>query len=164
MLKQSFLDAMSLTAAAVTVVTTDGAGGRAGATVTAMTSVSADGEHPLLLLCIHHRSRTAAAIIANGACSVNILSEDQGEVSDIFAGRAGDRGDRFLRGDWETGATGCPRLRGTLAAFDCTVAGQMRQGSHEVFFCEVRNVSFGDRACPLLYFDRGYGTFGRCQA
>ena len=56
LMRQSFLHAMSLTAATVTVVTTGGPAGRAGVTVSAMTPVSADGDAPMLLVCINDAS------------------------------------------------------------------------------------------------------------
>ena len=49
--KQSFRDAMSTLAAAVNVVTTDGPGGRAGFTATAVCSVC--DEPPTLLVCLN---------------------------------------------------------------------------------------------------------------
>jgi hypothetical protein len=63
--RDRFLDAMSRVAATVNVVTTDGPGGRAGVTVSAMTPVSADGAAPTLLICLHEDSRTTPAIAAN---------------------------------------------------------------------------------------------------
>ena len=59
-----FLPAMSAAATGVTVVATDGTGGRYAQTVSAMCSVSA--EPPLLLACLHGRSPANAAITANG--------------------------------------------------------------------------------------------------
>ncbi len=49
-LRQDFLDGMSCVAATVNVVATDGPAGRAGVTVSAMSSVSADTEKPVLLV------------------------------------------------------------------------------------------------------------------
>jgi flavin reductase len=42
-LRAAFLEGMSRSAASVSVVTTDGPAGRGGVTVSAMTSISADG-------------------------------------------------------------------------------------------------------------------------
>ena len=49
-LKKRFFDGMSQAACTVNVVTTDGAAGRAGVTVSAMSSVSADTPRPTLLV------------------------------------------------------------------------------------------------------------------
>jgi len=91
-LRQRFLLGMSHAACTVNVVTTDGAAGRHGVTVSAMVSVSADTPQPTLLVCIHHRSAVAAAVLANGVFCVNVLRDDQAHISDNFAGRSGARG------------------------------------------------------------------------
>ena len=97
-LRTAFMEGMSRAATFVAVATTDGEGGRAGVTVSSLTSVSADGEQPSLLLCIHHQSPAAAAILKNRAFCANLLAEHQQEVSNLFAGRsASDRAERFDR-------------------------------------------------------------------
>jgi Flavin reductase like domain len=58
-----FRSAMRGAASGVTVVATDGPGGRFGQTVSAMCSVSADP--PLVLICLHGRSPANDAIAAN---------------------------------------------------------------------------------------------------
>ena len=83
---------MSHAACTVNVVTTDGAAGRHGVTVSAMVSVSADTPQPTLLVCIHHRSAVAAAVLENGVFCVNVLRDDQAHISDNFAGRSGAHG------------------------------------------------------------------------
>src|SRR5574343_1374213 len=105
------LEGMSRAATFVAVATTDGIGGRAGVTISSLTSVSADGEQPSLLACIHHQSPAAAAILKNRAFCANLLAEAQQAVSDLFAGReGGDYALRFDRAEWEAGALGQPLL------------------------------------------------------
>src|SRR3974377_2195644 len=91
-LRQRFLLGMSYAACTVSVVTTDGAAGLHGVTVSAMVSVSADTPQPTLLVCIHRLSPVAAALLANGVFCVNVLREDQAYISDSFAGRTGAHG------------------------------------------------------------------------
>ena len=86
-LRRNFLAAMSHAACTVSVVTTDGPAGRAGVTVSAMASVSADTPQPTLLVCVHHLSHAAEAILGNAAFCVNVLRDDQSDISDHFAGR-----------------------------------------------------------------------------
>jgi flavin reductase (DIM6/NTAB) family NADH-FMN oxidoreductase RutF len=85
-LRRRFLIGMSHAACTVNVVTTDGAAGRHGVTVSAMVSVSADTPQPTLLVCIHHLSPVADALLKNGVFCVNVLREDQAHISDSFAG------------------------------------------------------------------------------
>src|SRR5580704_10415994 len=91
-LRQRFLLGMSHAACTVNVVTTDGAAGRHGVTVSATVSVSADTPQPTLLVCIHHLSPVSAALLENGVFCVNVLRDDQAHISDSFAGRSGVQG------------------------------------------------------------------------
>ena len=112
-LRQRFIDGMSSAACTVNVVTTDGPSGRFGVTVSAMSSVSAEGERPTLLVCVHHASAAATAILANGVFCVNVLREDQAAISDCFAGRIRTPdGDKFSCADWVIGKpSGAPARR-----------------------------------------------------
>jgi len=158
-LRDSFLQGMSLAACTVNVVTTEGPGGRAGATVSAMASVSADTPAPALLVCLHHKSATCEAILANGVFCVNVLREDQAHISDIFAGRRGGMtADKFRCSDWVTGKTGAPRLADPLAAFDCRLMLSHRVGSHMVMFGSVEEIALSEAGRPLVYASRAYAT------
>ncbi len=159
MLRDRYLEAMSQAVATVSVVTTDGAAGRAGVTVSAMCSVSADP--PMLLICVHHRSAACPAIRDNGRFCVNLLGDGQTDIADTFAGRlpAVD-GDKFACADWRSLTTGAPALDGALVALDCRLVGHLRQGTHSVFIGEVADVALGDGA-PLVYAQRAYRDLGR---
>ncbi len=157
-LRRQFLTGMAHAASAVSVVTTDGTAGRAGVTVSAMTSVSADMEKPTLLVCIHHLSPAASRILENGAFCVNILRTDQFYVSDTFAGRLKPHsGDKFDCAGWTTMRTGSPRILDPLAAFDCTVIQDDRVGTHHIFVGEVEDVFTEAAGSPLIYSQRTYG-------
>jgi len=158
-LRRDFLQAMSLAASTVVVVTTDGPAGRAGVTVSAMSSVSADGPAPTLLVCVHHLSPAAAAILANGVFCVNVLRDDQSAVSDTFAGRSpSPGGDKFAATAWAPGPVGAPRLAGALAWFDCRLAAGERVGTHHVLIGAAAAIDTAGPGAPLLYANRGYGT------
>jgi len=160
-IRARFLDGMSRAAFCVNVVTTDGPAGRAGVTVSAMSSVSADGSSPTVLVCIHHQSKTAAAIVENGVFCINILRHDQSDIADHFGGRSkfGD-GDKFAHCSWDEGDTGAPRLRETVVAFDCRVLSCERVGTHHIFIGAVVSVAVGTGAA-LIYADRAYGMAQR---
>ena len=85
MQRDLFIEGMSHAASTVNIVTTDGPAGRAGVTVSAMCSVTADA--PTLLVCVHQKSAACEAILANGVFCVNVLRDDQALISDTFAGR-----------------------------------------------------------------------------
>lgn len=158
-LRSRFLDGMSHAACTVSVVTTDGSGGRAGVTVSAMSSVSADGERPTLLVCVHHLSPAAAAVVDNGVFCVNLLRDDQALVSDLFGGRRQTAdGDKFSGVRWTAAPSGSPQVDGCLVAFDCQVQHHLRVGTHVIFFGAVQAISRAPKGSPLIYANRAYGT------
>lgn len=153
---EDFRDAMRLTASGVTVVTTDGAAGRVGVTVSTLCSLSL--EPPSVLLCIHKDSRAVPPIIENEAFAANVLAVGQQRVADGFAGIIPElREDRFASGTWRTLETGAPALEGALCTFDCRVASVFDFGSHRIIAGEVVAVEIGAEE-PLVYSSRGYRT------
>lgn len=164
-LRDRFLQGMSHAACTVNVVTTDGPAGRAGVTVSAMSSVSADTDRPTLLVCVHHMSPAAAMIQDNGVLCVNVLRDDQSHVSDAFAGRfKGEVADKFDCADWLTCASGAPRLVSPLVAFDCTLVSSEKVGTHHIFLCEVTDLHGAEGGSPLIYANRAYGAARRIDS
>ncbi|MGH6931666.1 MAG: flavin reductase family protein [Dongiaceae bacterium] len=156
-LRDQFLEGMSRAATSVTIVTTDGPAGRTGVTVSAMSSVSAD--RPALLVCVHQASPACAAIKANGSLCVNLLRDDQSDISDRFAGRIkSPDGDKFHGASWRRLATGAPALDEALVAFDCTVMKVIDWGTHTIFIADVVDTELADDGRPLIYTQRNYAT------
>lgn len=161
-LRRRFLAGMSHAACTVNVVTTDGPAGRFGLTVSAMTSVSADTPKPTLLVCVHHLSAAAQAIIANGVFCVNVLRDDQSRISDCFAGRwKTPDDDRFSCAEWTAGVTGAPRVVDPLAAFSCRVMSSQQVGTHHVVFGAVEDIFAAEAGSPLIYASHAYGRPAR---
>lgn len=164
-LKGRFFNGMSQAASTVNVVTTDGCAGRAGVTVSAMTSVSADTPKPTLLVCVHHMSRTAAAILENQVFCVNVLRDDQSHISDTFAGRFKQQvTDKFDCANWTVETTGAPRVVDPLVAFDCRLLTSHRVGTHYVLLGEVQHIFAADKGSPLIYANRAYGAAVHIEA
>jgi flavin reductase (DIM6/NTAB) family NADH-FMN oxidoreductase RutF len=156
-LRTSFLDGMSCAASTVNVVTTEGPAGRAGLTVSAMASVSAETEKPTLLICVRSEGAAAQTIINNKTFCVNVLRDVQIHVADCFAGRTKvDAGDRFSCAIWSPGTTGAPRLLDALVSFDCILSSVQPVGAHHVIFGSVEDVVRGDDGQPLIYSNRSY--------
>jgi flavin reductase (DIM6/NTAB) family NADH-FMN oxidoreductase RutF len=163
-LRQQFLAGMSHAACTVNVVTTDGPAGRHGLTVSAMSAVSADTARPTLLVCIDHRSSAAAALLANQVFCINLLRDDQAQVSDTFAGRLRHlHADKFDCARWTRQATGAPRIVDPLVAFDCRVTTSERVGTHFVVFGTVEDVFIGATGQALIYANRSYATLRRLR-
>jgi len=153
--RQNFVDAMSAAVTGVNVITTDGAAGRFGLTVSAMSSVSADP--PMVLACVNRRSPACNAMRANRAFCINVLSAQQRHLADTFAGRPAD-GEPYAFDDaiWTPGRTGVPRLVDAVSTFECVLDTTLDSGSHTIFIGRVVAASKGS-ANPLLYTGRAYG-------
>jgi flavin reductase len=151
----AFREAMCRLGAAVHVITTAGAGGKTGATATAVCSVS--DAPPTLLMCLNRRSQTNPVVVQNGVFCVNTLGDGGAEIADVFAGRTGVSGsDRFATGQWTTLSTGSPALASAVIAFDCRIIEVRSVGSHNVFFGAVETVRAGPGGPALVYHDRAY--------
>ena len=156
-LRSRFLEGMSRAATFVGVATTDGPSGRFGVTISSLTSVSADGDHPSLLACIHHRSPAAAAILGNRAFCANLLHQGQEGVANLFAGRDGkDQAARFDEAKWTAGTIGQPRIDGATAQFECKLATALLWETHYIIVGNVVGVDLSDDAAALLYGQRAY--------
>ena len=156
-LRAQFVEGMSRALTFVAVATTDGEAGRYGVTISTLTSVSADGDHPSLLACIHHLSPAATAILKNRAFCANLLGEGQQGLSDLFAGR--DKSglvDRFDRAAWHRGEVGQPVLAGATAAFECRLATAVLWETHYIIVGKVVSVTLSDDPSALLYGQRAY--------
>ena len=153
-LADRFRETMRRTASGVAILTTDGAAGRAGVTVSTFCSLSM--EPPSVITCVHRDSRSLDTILTNGVFAANVLSDEQEIVAKAFAGMIPQlRDDRFASGKWRTAATGAPALLGALANFDCKVASTFDFGTHRIVVGEVVEViaGLGD---PLLFADRNF--------
>lgn len=140
----------------VTVVTVRHGSIRHGMTASAFTSVSIDP--PLILVVVDRRWRSHEYISAANVFCVNILSDDQVELADRFAGRHGDIPDRFFDLQVTTAATGSPVIDAALGHLDCTLDAVHNAGDHSIFIGRVVDADvhrpFGTR--PLLYHAQRY--------
>lgn len=150
--RDAFIAAMRLVAATVTVVTTDGVAGKAGATVSAFTSLTADP--PSVLVCLRSDSRIARSVAENGGFCVNVLPEDAVEVARAFACPSPDHAeDRFDGLDIAAARHGPILPRAT--AFDCDLIEEVIHGSHAICIGRVVAISNAGQK-PLAYLSGGY--------
>ena len=159
-LRAQFLDAMSSLVSSVSIVTTDGIVGSGGATVSAMTSVSADGDWPTLLLCLNAQSIAASKVLENKCFCVNVLETEQVEIANVFAKRSSETSeDKFENAEFITLETGAPALCAALAVFDCTLRSWEQIGTHYVILGDVKAIE-NHSGAPLLYGQRAYQKLG----
>lgn len=151
----AFRDAMARLGAAVSIVTTDGPGGRAGFAATAICSVSDDP--PTLLVCLNRNSSAYSAVTRNGVICVNVLDASQADLSRLFGGRT-PMDARFDAAGWKRNPSGTLELADALVTLDCRIHRTVDAGTHDVLFCHVTSGRTRGGGSALVYFDRAYHT------
>ena len=133
----------------VTVVTAhDNDGAPLGFTANSFTSVSLDP--PMVLVCLANTSRNYDALVTADGFAVNILTENQIEISNTFA-RPVD--DRFATVKWHNGPQGSPILDGVSSWFDCSMHKTVDAGDHVILIGQVE--AFDANSTPGLGYARG---------
>jgi flavin reductase (DIM6/NTAB) family NADH-FMN oxidoreductase RutF len=154
---QEFREALSNALTPVTVVTTDGPGGRAGVTCSAVCSVC--DTPPTILVCINRKSYTNAVIKANGVLCVNWLRAEDSDVSQVFAGAGSvPMSERFDPSRWGRLVTGAPEFRRALVALDCRIAEAMEIGTRTVLLARVVSTAMAPHGPALAYVRRSYAS------
>lgn len=156
---ETYRSLMRHQAGAVAVIAAGRSDRRAGLTATAVASLS--DSPPTLLVCVGRSTRAHDAIVTAKAFSVNILTRNQQDLAERFAGREGTQGeDRFVGMDWTTLATGSPILECALASLDCELLDHHEFTTHSIFIGRVVNGQFSADGEPLLYFRGDYWDLG----
>jgi len=138
----------------VTIVTASHSGEQHGMTVSSFTSIAL--EPPLIIVSLQTDSRTHELVSQSNAFAITILSKDQQELSDRFAGRASDAEDRLAGIATEALVTGAPFIKGGLAYLDCRVSQTIEVGTNTLFLAEVVAARGNGEGKPLVYHDRRY--------
>ena len=141
-------------ATGVTVVTMHRSSGQPwGFTVNAFTSVSLTP--PLVLVCVDHRAESAQAMSEASDFAVNLLAEDQEEISRRFASKLPDR---FNSVDSSDGAHGSPLITGCLGFVECKKVASYSHGDHNIVIGEVLEAGAAG-GNPLLFYRGSYARF-----
>lgn len=144
--KRALRDVLGTFVTGVTVMTTVDSSGRLhGCTANSFSSVSL--EPPLVLWSQGLKARSYAAFAEARRFAVNILAEDQREVSQRFAS---DAEDKFGGVAWQPGIEGVPVLEGCSAYLECRKAANYPGGDHTIFLGEVENLQRAGHT-PLVF-------------
>ena len=142
-------------ATGVTVITTrDGKGNLSGLTANAVTSVSLDP--PLVLICVDKGADCYGCFEESQVFVVNVLAEDQEDVSRRFATKGADK---FEGVGYRLNEDGCAVLNGAVAHLDCRIVSRHDGGDHTIYVAEVDAADAGENP-PLLFFRGGYRKLG----
>jgi flavin reductase (DIM6/NTAB) family NADH-FMN oxidoreductase RutF len=149
-----FVAAMARALTGVWILATDSPEGRVALTVSAVSSVSADP--PMVLACVNSRHRVRNAVLASGHFALSLLTDDQADLADVFAGRpAAGMPHDFDRAEWRTDVTGAPLLVRAAAGFDCVLSSSVEAGTHTILIGSVVS-ALRATGSPLGYTDRAY--------
>jgi flavin reductase (DIM6/NTAB) family NADH-FMN oxidoreductase RutF len=152
---EEFRKACSRYATGIAVATVEGPDGKPhGLTVNSLTSVSI--EPPLLLVCIAKTATAYTAFQAARGFAINILREEQIDLSQHFAA---SKEERFEGLAWRFGLYGAPVLDGVLAVAECAMHTSFDGGDHTIFIGLVEHAEAHEGA-PLLYFASAYRRLG----
>lgn len=155
---REFRDTMGQFCTGVVIVTGVGEGQMTG--FAAQSFVSLSLEPPLIAVCPAKSSTSWPRIRDTGSFCINVLGDDQRQVSEVFAqsGQVADIG-------WRPAVSGAPILDGVLAYVDCALTAEHDAGDHTIAIGRVLDVGIldGTRG-PLLFFRGGYGGFLATQA
>lgn len=138
-------------ATGVTVITTmDKAGTPFGLTANAFTSLSLNP--PLVLVCIDKGVQCYSCFDESKMFAVNILGEDQEELSRRFATKGIEK---FTAIKWHKGRHGVALLDRAMGHIECKVVHSYEGGDHTIYVGEVVGASAsGGR--PLIFFKGRY--------
>jgi flavin reductase (DIM6/NTAB) family NADH-FMN oxidoreductase RutF len=139
--KDFFRQVMGHFATGITVVTTSNQGVVSGLTVNAFCSVSLNP--PLVLICIDIHSTAMTQIRESGTFAVNMLTEQQEDLSRCFATQSDERFEHFCHASYHEVATGAPVLADVLAFVDARVVAEYPGGDHSIFLGQVEALGIG---------------------
>ena len=125
-----------------------------GLTVNSFCSLSLDP--PLVMVAIDRACPFLATFESSRHYAVNILCEEQRELSVRFAELPEGR---FAGVSWRAGATGAPVIEGALSVLECHMIQLLDAGDHRAFIGEVTAVISGNGR-PLVFFRGGYERLG----
>jgi flavin reductase (DIM6/NTAB) family NADH-FMN oxidoreductase RutF len=145
-------DVLGHFASGVTVVTAATDDGPIGFTCQSFSSLSLDP--PLVVFAPARTSQTWPRLREIGRFCVNVLAEEQSEVSARFA-RSGS--DKFAGVGWRPSPLGAPVLDGVVAWIDCRLWAEYDGGDHTVVAARVLDLGADPGRRPLLFHRGAYG-------
>jgi flavin reductase (DIM6/NTAB) family NADH-FMN oxidoreductase RutF len=125
-----------------------------GMTVNSFVSISIDPA--LIAVTLAKNTRTHALVKGSGFLGVSILSQEQGTLADIFAGRIPDGGDRFHGVQTFSLLGQVPLISGCLAGLECKVVHEYAMPNSTMFVGEVLTAVHHLEGEPLVYSNRAY--------
>ncbi|MCD0503796.1 flavin reductase [Bordetella petrii] len=137
----------------VAIITTCGLDGQpVGLTCNSFSSVSLDP--PLVLWSLRRASKSLPAFRGASHFAINVLAEDQRELSARFASSSVP--DKFAGTAYSTGHGGVPLIDNCLARFHCSTYAEYEAGDHYIFVGRVERFEHAREDDPLVFYKGAY--------
>ena len=153
---RSFRDTLGRFPTGVAVVTATGAGGPAGLTTNAFSSLSLDP--PLIIVCFDRGSRTLDVVREGRRFAVNVLRAGDEDLARLFAGKA-PHPEKF-EAVTHTVDHGVPVLDDALAWMVCDLEALHPGGDHEIGVGAVTALGRDPEGTPLVFHDGHFRALG----
>lgn len=151
---KDFRRALGKFATGVTVVTTvDDNNERLGVTASSFNSVSIDP--PLILWSVDKSAYSAAVFARAEHFAVNVLANNQIEVSNRFARRGEDK---FAGVGCSEGIGKAPKIDGAVACFECRTWQVYEGGDHHIIVGEVVGFQYDESKSSLVFHNGRYAV------
>ncbi|MFA9487787.1 MULTISPECIES: 4-hydroxyphenylacetate 3-monooxygenase, reductase component [unclassified Mannheimia] len=149
-----FREAMAHLSSAVSIVTSNGAAGKVGLTVSSVSSVT--DAPPTVLFCVNKNSHVHDIIKHNGKVCINVLSHEQEDIAKHFAAiLESTMEERFSWDIWDNGFDDQPVLRSAISALQGNIVDTHAVGTHTIFVVEVNHIDVEPNH-SLIYFARQF--------
>jgi flavin reductase (DIM6/NTAB) family NADH-FMN oxidoreductase RutF len=131
-------------------------------TINSFNSVSL--EPPVVSVTLKQLTHTHDLVLKSGMFAVTVLTSEQKELSDRFAGKIPNITDRFEGVPTDKLSIDAPILKDGMAYFDCRVMNSMPVGENTLFIAEVIAARGKGENSPLVYHNRVYWKLTPTQA
>ena len=150
---RAFRDTLGRFPTGVTVITTvDATGKWHGVTIGSFASLSL--QPPLVCFSLDKTANCHPAFMACDKFAVNVLAEDQRDISGMFASKDPER-------PWDavptrSGNGGVPLIEGSCACIECELEATYPGGDHDIIVGRVVGLEPAVAGRPLVFFGGGY--------
>lgn len=138
----------------VSIVTAEYDGKMHGMTVGSLVSVSIDP--PRIAVTLARQTRTCKMVVQTGLFGLTLLSADQQNLADRFAGVIPDEGDRIDGLSILRLTQNIAVIAGGLGHLGCSVVHQYEMPLSTLFVGEVLEARIEDKKTALIYGNRNY--------
>lgn len=148
-----FKDLMSQVPTCVAVVAASTTDGIKACTVSSFVSV--DVLDPTVIFVLKNESGTLNEIVANSKFSINLLLDDQDDLSRIYAS-IDKNSANAIGSDWKKTGDGVPVLTTCKSSLVCQAFTVTELPSATVVFARVMEFELRSKNLPLIYYSRTY--------